>query len=377
MTSPIENVGRSNRSDRPMENRADNAKPRRKKRRGEVSQTYWAQEQELDEVDTGLSLDTRMSLLSQYGDFTLAYSTAVQPRLMHFGDDRGYIAYRKRLGLTFVLGDCVAPDSRSGLLLDEFLKQHRRVSFCQVGPRTAKLLADRGYFLNEMGVDTTLDLQQYDFKGKEKEWLRYAANWTNRRGYKVVESSFSEISPERVEAISEAWRKTRTVKRKEVRFLNRPIVLRDEPDVRKFFLLSPEKEVLAFAFLDPLYRDGENVGFVTAFKRRHPDSPQYAEQAIMKFAIEKLKQEGVAELKLGLSPLARITDEEFKSGVMTRWLFQTGYNARWVNRYFYNVVGHDEYKLRFRGDEEKAYFACSSRFSIPSLFALIGLCGIA
>ena len=40
-----------------------------------------------------------------------------------------------------------------------------------------------------------------------------------------------ELAADQVEALSEAWRKTRTIKRKEVRFLNRPIVLADEPDV--------------------------------------------------------------------------------------------------------------------------------------------------
>ena len=357
---------------------ADSARPaRRKKRRGEVSQTYWAQEQELDSVDTGLSFEIRSQLLSQNGDFSLAYSTAVQPRLMHFGDERGYIAYRQRLGMTYVLGDCVASESRCGQLIDEFLKQHRQVSFCQIHKSTAKLLSQRGYFVNEMGVDTTLNLAEYNFQGKEKEWLRYAANWTKRRGFEVIESSFEDIKASRVEAISEAWRKTRTIKRKEVRFLNRPIVMRDELNVRKFFLLSPEKEVLAFAFLDPLYRDGKTIGYVTAFKRRHPDAPQYAEQAIMKFVIEKLKQEGVPILKLGLSPLARVANEEFKDAALTRWIFKTAYNAKWVNRFFYNVVGHDHYKLRFRGCEEKVYFASNSRLGVPRLVGLIGLCGIA
>ena len=356
------------------------ARKARKTRRREVSQTYWAQEQA--ESETGLSLATRTDLLKKHGSFSLAFSTAVQPRLMHYGDEKGYIAFRKRWGMTFALGDAVASQSDWPQLIDAFTKQHRRVSFCQVSQPMAELLFERGYYINSMGVDTTLKLGEYDFAGKQKEWLRYASNWINRRNYRIEELSFDEIEPSQVESVSEAWRKTRTVKRKEVRFLNRPIVLKDEANVRKFFLFSPQDELLAFVFLDPIYDSGEIVGYVTVFKRRHPDAPIYAEQAIMKHVIETLKSEGVGELKLGLSPFAGINEkseyaDKFQKSRMTQWFFHQAYSARWVNRYFYNVVGHAEYKRRFRGSEEKVYFACSSRFGLPGMLALIGLCGIA
>ncbi len=351
----------------------------RKARRREISQTYWAQEQADEE--TGVSLATRMDLLSSHGSFSLAYSTAVQPRLRHFGDDDGFLAFRQRWGMTFVLGDIVAPRENWGKIVDRFTNQHRRVSFCQVSRPMAQLLSERGFYVNQMGVDTTLRLPEYNFDGKHKEWLRYASNWTNKRGFRIEESDFKQIEPQQVEAVSEAWRKTRTVKRKEVRFLNRPIVLKDEPDVRKFFLFSPQNQLLAFVFLDPIYEHGEIAGYVTVFKRRHPDAPIYAEQAIMKRVIETLKSEGVEELKLGLSPFASHQDdeseEEFQFNSTTRWLFRRSFSTQWVNRYFYNVVGHAEYKRRFRGSEEQVYFACSSRFSLPPMLALIGLCGIA
>jgi len=142
-------------------------------------------------------------------------------------------------------------------------------------------------------------------------------------------------------------------------------------------LLSPEQKLLAFVFLDPIFRNGKVIGYVTAFKRRHPDAPLYAEHAIMKQIIETLKQEGVEQLNLGLSPLARIQDNDFRCNWMTSYLFRRMFNSQWHNRYCYNVVGHAEYKSRFRGEEEKVYFASQSRFNSPRLLALIGLCGIA
>ena len=162
-----------------------------------------------------------------------------------------------------------------------------------------------------------------------------------------------------------------------MRFLNRPIVLEDEPNVRKFFFYSPENQLLAFVFLDPLYRDGQLIGFVTCIKRRHPEAPIYSEQAIMKHIIEKLQSEDLSELKLGLSPMAWIDDNQLKNSAVTSRLFKYSFHAGWVNRYFYHLKGHAEYKRRFRGREEKMYLCSQRGFSPFRLMALVGVCGIA
>ena len=344
----------------------------RKKR---VSQSHWAAKQPA--IDTGMDLETRGELLRQHGSFTLAYSTAVQPRLMHHGDQQGYIAHRSRWGVTCALGDAVCDDSVRPTLTKQFVDKYRRPMFCQVSHSTAKILAELGYYINPMGIDTTLDLRDYTLGGKKKEWLRYAGNWVRRRGYDIRESSFEDTTADSVEQISEAWRKTRTVKQKEVRFLNRPIVLTDEPDVRKFFLIDPDGQPLAFVFLDPLYRDGQIIGYATSFKRRHPDAPQYGEQAIMKHIIETLKKETVEHLKLGLSPLVPLAATEFSTSASTEWLFQKAYESRFVNRHFYHLKGHADYKLRFHGIGEPYYLAMPKRFSPRRIATLLALCGIA
>ena len=344
----------------------------------DISQTYWAVEQ--DENYSESERQHRWSLLKKYGDFSMAYSTAVQPLLDYheLNTVGGYVAYRNRWGTAFALADPVVAKENQEALIRSFCEKHQRVTFCQVSESTARILNDLGFYVNEMGVDTTLQLAEYDFKGKEKEWLRYADNWTKRRGYSIRECGFGEIEQRQIESVSEAWRDTRTVKRKEVRFLNRPIVVaKPEMDVRKFYFFDPDDRLLAFVFLDPLYRDGEVVGYVTAFKRRHPDAPQYAEQALMKVIIETLTSEGIEQLKLGLSPVAWLSEEKFRYNWATAKLFRWGYRSKMINRHFYNLTGHANYKRRFRGTEEKTYFASNTRFNGPRLLSLIGLCGIA
>jgi phosphatidylglycerol lysyltransferase len=278
-----------------------------------------------------------------------------------------------------VLGDPVCDPSQGAALIDRFIAAHGKPMFCQVSQPIAEILHERGYWINTMGIDTTLNLADYDFAGKKKEWLRYAGNWIDRRGYQIIEASFAEVTADCVAEISEAWRQTRVINQKEVRFLNRPIMLTDEPDVRKFFLRDPDGQLLAFVFLDPLYRDGKIIGYATAFKRRHPAAPQYAEQAIMKHIIETLQLESVEQLSLGLSPLASLGDRSsspFRSSWTTHWLFEKTFASRKANRWYYNVAGHADYKRRFYGTEHPCYLAMPTRFSPRRLAALVGLCGI-
>jgi lysylphosphatidylglycerol synthetase-like protein (DUF2156 family) len=203
--------------------------------------------------------EQRLALVGEHGDFSLAYTTAVQPGLKYFGDQRGYIAYDERLGYTFVLGDPVAaPRDRAGLI-EQFVAEHRHVAFCQISHATALLLRECKFLINEMGVDSILSLPDYDFCGQDKKWLRTAEAWTSRRGYTTREESTASVGVEEVESVSLAWRATRTVKKKEVRFLNRPFTTSEESGTRRFYFFDPDKRMLAFVYFDPLFRDGRHI----------------------------------------------------------------------------------------------------------------------
>jgi phosphatidylglycerol lysyltransferase len=323
------------------------------------------------------NISQRLNLIRKYGDFTLAYSTAVQSRLRYFGDEHGYIAYdRHSLGYTFVLGDPVAAPKHRERLIEQFVAQHRGTAFCQISATTARTLQQCGFYVNEMGVDTVLPLLEFDFQSRENKWLRHAATWTSQRGFTTREETMEQVDANQVESVSLAWRATRCVKHKEVRFLNRPMVMPDEPGTRRFYFYDAEQQMLAFVFFDPLFRAGQLIGYVACTKRRHPDAPTYAEQAIMKHAIEVFQSEGFQELRLGLSPLAWIEDREYRSNWLVNKMFRYSFSSKVVNKFFYNVQGHANYKRRFRGREEKLYFATGARFNIVRLMALLKICKV-
>ena len=324
-----------------------------------------------------LDFECRMQLTRQFGSFTIAYATACQEGLHYFGDAKGFIAYGKKWGYDFALGDPVAASADSKRLIGQFISEsRRRPCFVNVGSDTARVCQDNGYYVNQMGVDTWIDLPNYNFQGKQKEALRYASNWLTRRGFYVEELPWSQTLLEAASRLSQDWRATRPVKSREVGFLNRPIRFADETDVRRFFLFNGERRLQAFVFLDPIYQDGEIVGYVTSIKRRAPDAPGYAEVGIMKHCVEVLQREGVPSLRLGLSPLASLNDRTFRRNSLMHFWWNYGFRSSWVNRFFYNLQGHASFKKRYRGKEYPVYFASPVLFNDLRIISLLRLTGV-
>ena len=318
----------------------------------------------------------RWQALQRFGDFTLAYNTAAQEHLEYHWSNVGYLAYVQRKGQVFVLGDPVTSDEDIPTLLDSFLARFPRPTFVQVSATTATHLAARRFYINEMGVDTTLDLATYSFAGKSMERIRYASNWLKKHGYHIAELSYTDIEAQVATDVSQQWRRSMKYSRSEMRFLNRPICYRDERDVRKFFLRDAQGRCLAFMYFDPLYRDGHVIGYATAIKRRRPDAPLYAEQGIMRAAIEQFQSEGKQRVTLGLSPMAWIENKTFPCNPFLHYSFRYAFRAWWVNRYFYNLEGHAQYKRHFKGHEQPYHYASPVIFNDLRIINLLRLTGV-
>src|SRR5882757_8353347 len=78
------------------------------------------------------SFDRRLSLVRQYGTFTLAYTAAFDEGLEYFGSDDGFLAYKMVGGTAFVLADPVGPIESHEARLSAFTPVRSDVSFCQV-----------------------------------------------------------------------------------------------------------------------------------------------------------------------------------------------------------------------------------------------------
>ena len=302
-------------------------------------------------------LETRLSLCRDFGDFSLAYSTAVQRDLRYFGDGNGYIAFATKMGHTFVLGDPVASEALRADYIRRFVSLSRAPCFVQISHATASILAGMGYLVNEMGVETKLHLRSHSFAGKKNESVRYSEKWLLKNGYRIIECDGSIADATAVRNISSNWRSSRIVSRREMRFLNRPFDPDLAPHMRRFMIVEPDGRTSALLDFDPIFKDGHVVGYTAAFKRKLVGTTPHAEIGMTKFATDRFREEGRWEVSFGLSPLAAIAASGFAESRLWRSCFERAYRSKRVNTRVFNLQGQAAFKRRFHGHERATYIA--------------------
>ncbi|WP_182422139.1 phosphatidylglycerol lysyltransferase domain-containing protein [Aureimonas sp. ME7] len=315
---------------------------------------------------------TRLRLCMNHGDFSLAYSTVVQPGLSYFGDMNGYVAFATKMGHAFVLGDPVAREGERADYIRRFVAEMPRPCFVQVGGPTASVLADLGYRINQMGIESDLHLATHSFAGKRNETIRYSETWLRKKGYQIAECDGSIADSEQVRHISANWRKGRIVSRREMRFLNRPFETRLGPHMRRFMIAHPDGHAIAILDFDPIFKNGEVIGYTSAFKRKLVGTTAHAEIGLTKFAADRFKEEGRVRLSFGLSPLADIEASTFPESHLWRRSFEQAFRSRRVNETIFNLQGQAAFKRRFHGARQASYIAFK-RGSPIEMLALLRL----
>lgn len=322
----------------------------------------------------GLDRPARVEIVRRHGDFTQAYSTAVQDGLRYFGNADGYIAYGIRMGSVIALADPVCAADRRPQLVADFVAVAGRPCFAEISHDTAVTLSALGYKVARMGFDTALDLDGYDFSGKRMERIRHAAHWLARNGYSIVEVDDLPDPEAAVAQLSKAWRDSRPVKRREMAFMNRPLSLEPDPLMRRFMLVSPQGDAVALVWFDPVLSGGEAIGYVATFKRRLPDAPSHAEYGIMKRAIDLFREEGRAHVFLSLAPLADPGPSGFAESAAFRRAAEAMFRSRLINRKIFNIQGHAEQRRRFYGRKIPRYFAWAQGSPFVHFISLLRLC---
>jgi phosphatidylglycerol lysyltransferase len=325
---------------------------------------------------TGVPVDIRVALLRQYGGFSQAHSSTFQPGLLHFGDERGFLAYKYVWGTAMVLADPMAPSQLAEDLIDRFLHEHRDAAFWDISYPVARILATRGFRVNELGIETRINLASYTFDGQQKRNLRKATRKATQLGYVIREHTLTQVDRDNVRAVSDAWRRTRTIGRREVTFLTRPIAVEEEPDVRWFFAYDRNETMVACCICDPLYEAGTLVGY-GAITRQRLDADGMIGHALKRHVIETLQREGKKWLTFGLSPVDGVDKiHDFDRD----WLVRRGlkYASRnWLfNRFVYALQGHALHKRQFGGDTQQSFLAFNKGIGMVRLIKLLRACRI-
>ena len=326
----------------------------------------------------GVPTAVRTALLRQHGTSSQAYSATFQAGLEHFGDERGFLAYKRVGGTALVLSDPLAAIENIPDLISRFLQEHPDAAFWHLSPAVAQILAARGFYVNAMGPEVWIDLPTYTFIGEKKKVLRQAYNRMVERGFVTRECTLEEVGIDRIKALSGAWRQTRTIRGGEVGFLNRPLVLAEEPDVRRFFTFDRHGKLVAFAFFDPVYEGGKLVGYGSQHNRHLPEADHMINFAIKRVAIEAFQKEGLKVVHLGLSPFADVAFEEFgfHTHGMTREYFKWAYKSWLFNRFFYACKGLEAHKRVYRGLQAQNFYCFNTLPSLPRVLKMARACNI-
>src|SRR5258705_11458412 len=90
-------------------------------------------------------LEIRTALLRAHGNFPQAFSATYQPGLAHFGDERGFIAYKCVWGTAIALADPVAARNHCAALIDRFIDKYPDTAFWQISRPVADILVQRNF----------------------------------------------------------------------------------------------------------------------------------------------------------------------------------------------------------------------------------------
>lgn len=324
----------------------------------------------------------RLEQLQQYGRGSLAYSS-LQTGMQYFmHPELGYISFVPLTdghGSVCALADPICSRENLRPFLEAFLKDRNDPIFLHITKETAEVLAEVGFCVNELGVETFIDIQQFNLVGNKKQQLRQARNNGRKDNLKVREiSAVDDALFKAFKTIGDEWMKQKVISDSEMQFVVRPIVYVDEVDVRRFVAVKDD-EIVGFVIFDPMYEGGEVVGYIANHLRSTLDRSYSVVDYIILEAMEVFKKEGKRELSLGLSPLAQVNDtDEFKHSKLLKAHFRYAFEKA---NFLYNFKNLYRHKSKYRPElpgarEEKVYCAMNTRFLLVRLYSVYKVLGM-
>jgi len=327
--------------------------------------------QEGEEAHGGgvFTLTERISYLKQYGRHSMSFS-ALQADMSYFDlEGVGYIAFRKQWGTVVCLGDPVCAIDKREELIAAFMAIHKNPVFIQVSQAIANLVHEKtGFYATQFGKESLIDLQKWSLSGKKKQVIRTAVNHAKKENV-LVKESYGDLS---YRDLSDSWLKTRKCKGREIVFLIRPMEMDYKEGTRRFFAYQGD-EMIGFIFFDPIYENGQVIGYVPNISRASEKFPQGIFYLLMTQAFEVFKEEGIPHVFLGLSPLSLDYPVKGHESKVLRWMLE--FTAKHLN-YFYNFKGIEFTKSRFRGVEEPTYAVHKGILPAKDFVSMFRICNV-
>jgi phosphatidylglycerol lysyltransferase len=287
----------------------------------------------------------------------------------------GYVAFKSVGAIRstgFILGDPLCSKENLSIILDRIQDQIRDPIFIQVSKATAAALGRRGFYVNQLGIETTLNLADWDLRGAKKQNLRTPLNRMKRQGICIQEVDRTALYQAVVQRISEEWLQKKPGGMREICFLAAPLESMNHNGVRTF-VAERFGEVLAIAYFTPTFDSGRVTGYYSDVVRTSAAAPPKLAYVVKTVAALQFKDEGLETLSLGLSPAFCVEDKEDLNSPFTTVL------ATGVFQYsnsLYSFKGIAKSKRYFGGQETHVYLCTRHRYPVWQLYRLFKACNI-
>lgn len=324
--------------------------------------------------NTHENFDILFPVIRKYGDHCMAYSTLQENLHYTVMPERGYAAWidcKIIPGISphkVILSNPVAEPDVQEEIIHRMTSNGERITLVMINKDLADRLYRRNFKIYGLGIETVIDIPEYDLKGKSKAQLRQWCNKSRREGTVVVEQELSQIPADVRQGICNEWLKEKGGS--ELSFLTRPIPDHEEKDVR-FFWAYKDGEIIGLTGFDPMYRDGEVIGYYHNFDRLKDIAPNGTSAFLLLSALEIFKAEGMEKMSLGLSPLQNLKSEYNMKGFLK-------FLAEMISKYgesLYPFRGNMQHKSKYRGTPEPVYVASNGMW-IETMLAAGTACGL-
>jgi phosphatidylglycerol lysyltransferase len=269
-----------------------------------------------------------------------------------------------------VLADPICAPKHFPIIIRKFIEKFQNVIFVQITTGVADVISDLNYQVNRFGTETELPVHNFSLAGKARAKLRQWRNKCEREGVEVREQCISQCQNiEEIKKLSDEWLKEKGGH--ELTFLTRSFKMVKEEDVRYFWAYQNDR-LIAFAVFDPIYENGNVVGYYHNFDRISKDVPHGTSAYIILEAMKQFQQDNIRFVSLGLSPLYKLGDK-YPHNHFTRLSLQFAFLKL---NFLYPFQGNASHKKKFNGNRKPVYFSSTEGNNLWQFFVLMKALGM-
>jgi nucleoside-diphosphate-sugar epimerase len=316
---------------------------------------------------------------------------------------QGYVPYLMADKSAVMVGDPIGDVQDYETLITSYIAMCKKNGFdpsaIQISKPVADLFEHNGFTVNNLGIETHLQLEAFNLEKKEQDQqmtmdlqlqgkaYEKVRRWRNKArsdGITVFEQSNINGLESQIQHISDAWLKTKLNSDKELGVLLRKLDLHTEPYVRRFFA-AKDQTLLGYVFFDPQFDNNEVIGYYANIERymttmdgQHLSAvkPYILLEAIKQFKKENEQGAHIQQVSLGLSPMYSLDAQAMSSQDM---LFKKFFQELFDESSLYACKGIAEHKSKFPDPtrkEEPTYLAVESGLSTQTLLDIFEEVGI-